>query len=569
MSSLAKFFGRTGTRSKYGKTPERKLPTEKEPATEIHDDDDTADKKDTERTEEEIKASQDRKETEKSGFKPERRGKTVIKGNIASDRAGTSSSVTPNDFFNRFWSTVITHHLHSVTYTDNVWFVPNALPLFTISSIFFELVGRSNWIEKHETTFMPYAASTAICYLYYIQILRAKEAAGALIGEETSILTRFRKCFPEEKIDIPGVFVPYFESIVATEPSDNKYPWIVPHYGDLTNLTGMDRFHSDPFLNFMRPMIPLMLSNIATFAAIRPANINNSVDDEGIFHPVNLHPAANANAVRCFNQNFDFTAAAPPAAAAAMTNNMRVFHTGGMTIPFQFYNDNVAAVHKHLRRTNFVGAIGIDTASTAGMLMPNGGNLLETRSFATLENFLYLQKSKSGHWADYIFKQLSIAAKHSTGNKNLSEIATTGGMESTIFCSLRTYQAHNHNGANHYTYADPSVGLTDSSHVRWFRNDLFRDLTGRFETSRADVERNEELQAFVFGINAVLPIHQATRNVSGSFFTQATNAGGVDEAMLYSEHGERDTTVRGPVQMYSGWEQNVIRPGFLNKPAGM
>jgi len=253
-----------------------------------------------------------------------------------------------------------------------------------------------------------------------------------------------------------------------------------------------------------------------------------------------------------------------------MTDAMRVFHTGGMSIPFQFFNDNAAAAHKHLRRTNFVGTIGIDVAATAGMRAPNNGpNLNETRSFASLENFLFIQKSKSGHWADYLFKQLSIAAKHSTGNKNLSEIATTGGMESTIYCSLRTFGIHNHNGANHYTYADPSLNIADSSHVRWFRNDLFRDLTGRFETSRADVDRNEELQAFVFGINATLPIHNATRNVSGSFFDQATNANGVADAMLYSEHGERETTVRGPVHMYSGWEQNVIRPGFLNKPAGM
>jgi len=269
------------------------------------------------------------------------------------------------------------------------------------------------------------------------------------------------------------------------------------------------------------------------------------------------------------------TAAVPPAAAAAMTDAMRVFHTGGMTVPFQFFNDNAAAAHKHLRRTNFVGETGIDVGATSALTLPNGGRLptgntlLETRSFTSLENFLFIQKSKTGHWADYIFKQLSIAAKHSTGNKNLSEIATTGGMESTIFCSLRTFNSHNHNGANHYTFADPSCNIADSAAVRWFRNDIFNNLTGRFETSRADVERNEELQAFVFGINATLPIHNATRNVSGSFFTQATNAGGNADAMLYSEHGERETTVRGPVNMYSGWEQNVIRPGFLNKPTGM
>jgi hypothetical protein len=571
MPSIAKFFGRTGTRSKYGKTPERKLPAEVEQSVEIVEEDVDKDKKDKDKVEKDVESAEDKKEVEKAGAPVDKKGKTVVKKNIASDKTGTGASSSASGFFSRLWATVITHQMHAVTFTDNVSFVPNALPLFTLCNIFFELVGRSNWIEKHETTFNPYAAATAICYLYYIQILRAKEAAGALIGEETSILNRFRKCFPEEKIDIPGVFVPYFESIVATEPADNKYPWIVPHYGSLEHLTGMNEFHRETNLNYLRPMIPLMLANLLTFACTAPTDLDAHIVEE-TFLPVNLHPNANANQVRVYNQNFDFSPAVvgpPVQGAAAFTEQMRVFITGGMNVRFAFYNENYAAAHTAIRRTNFFGTIGVDVGSTHNLRFPQGGNALESRNFSSLENFLYLQKSKSGHWADYIFTQLSIAAKHCTENRNLSEIATTGGMESTILCHLRTFQSINHNGANRFTFENADLGIADSSHVHWFRNDLMRNLTGRFETSRADVERNEELQAFALGINARLPIHNSTFNTQGSFFNHAQNANGPEDAMKYSEHGDAADTVRGPVHMYEGWEQNVVRPGFLNKPVGM
>jgi hypothetical protein len=570
-ASRAKFFGRTGTRSKFGKTPERALPDPKEESTSIEDQDPNAEKKEKEKTDAEIESSEDKTEQEKSGASTSKKGKTVVRKNIASDKVGTSSKSNVADIFTTFWATVLPHSLIPVTFSDHVWFVPNAIGLITICNIFFPLVGRSNWIDKHEPTFIPYAAATAICYLYYIQILRAKEAAGALDGNETSILTRFRKCFPEEKIIIPGIFVPFFESIVSTEPSDNKYPWIVPHYGDLTSFTGFDHFHDAGAINFIRPLVPLMLANLASFGAVAPANLAGRMVNGEVYHPIDLHPANGANNRRTLNQVFDFSVAAGPV-PAVMTDEMAVFAMSGMNVPFEFFNDNVAAAQRHLRRSNFFGARGIDFSVINGQTF-DGQNLNQTRNCNTIETFLVAEKNKSLHWADFIFDQLAIAAKHSNGNRNLSEIATTGGMESTVLCSLRTGTRHAINAVNRYVYADTHLGVANSAGVDWYMTRQLSDLTGYFATSRADIERNEELQAFAFGINAIPPIDGVNRRtdgyVSGSFFTHAINAGGAEDAMVYAEHGNDSDTVPGAVDMYQGWEQNIIRPHFLNKPTGM
>lgn len=572
MPSFAKFFGRTGTRSKYGKTPERALPSARTEATEIEDENAEQDKKKDAAVDEQVEEAEDKKKVETAGAMTKLKGKKTVKKNIASNVEGTSTSASASDMFSLFWATVTTHYMHALTFNDKVWFVPNALPLFTISEIFFRLVGSTNWIAKHEPTFNPYACHVAICYVYYIQILRAREAAGALTGNETSILTRFRKAFPEEKIDIPGVFVPYLESIVATEPSDNKYPWIVPYYGDLDGLTDFQEFRNNANLNYMRPAIPLLLANLATFAATAPTDLDAHMNDNQQYEPVIFNRANASGTTRIYNHDYDFqSGAAPGNAPHAWDDRYKLFLTGGQNVPFGFYNDNYAAAHKHIRRQAFLDRqTGISFGATNNLTYPSGGanNLQETINVHTLETFLVAEKTRSLHWADYIFDQLSIASKHSKFTRNLSQIATTGGMESTIYCNLRTYTPHNHNGANRYTYENDHMGIANAAGISWYNGDHLNRLTARFQTSRADVEREEELQGFSFGINATMPFHGAARNVSGSFYTHATNANGAADAMVYSEQGDEADTVRGPVDMYSGWEKNVIRPAFLTKPEG-
>jgi len=253
----------------------------------------------------------------------------------------------------------------------------------------------------------------------------------------------------------------------------------------------------------------------------------------------------------------------------AIGDRARLFLNGGMSLRFQFYNDNVQTALLTLQRTNFFGAEGIDISANNNSSYPRTAtNIPEIGNFSTLENFLFLQKSKSGHWADYLFEQLEIASKHGIGNKNLSEVASTGGMESTIICQLKRFTAINHNGANHYTYADSYLGLTTFRHLVWYDDHRYENLTASFKTSRADIEKPEEYQAFTFGINATLPFHGATSNAQGSLFSHAANANGDPDAMTYSEQGSESTQTQGPVNMYSGWMPNVVRPMFINKPVG-
>nr|QLC36760.1 capsid protein [Sarcosphaera coronaria partitivirus] len=576
----AAFFGRKGTRSKYGQTPDRNLPPVKEESKTIEVDDSTTEQKKDESVDNAIDATTGRKDAEGSGAPATSKGKTVVKGNIASSKQKTSTKTTHSNVFDVFWSTIKTHAMHAVTFTDRVEFVPNCIPLTILCNDYFELVGRSNWIEKHELAFNPYAAGVALHYLYYIQILRAREAAGALTGNETSVLTRFRKAFPEEKINIPGLFVPYFESIIATEPSDDKYPWIVPSYGTLEHLTPanlpatgpFEHFHEGESLNYQRPMIPAMLAILCSFGATTRNDLNNHLED-GVFTPVEFDLAHTGAATRIFGQNIDMhdTAANTP---RPITPRARIFFTGGMSLRFQFYNSNVDTALTTFQRSNFFGREGIDISAIPGQNYPRTRTpITETGNFSTLENFLFLNKAKTAHWADYLFEQLTIASKHGIGNKNLSEIATTGGMESTIACTLKRYSSIRFTPpagapADYYVYENSYLGITNFNELTWYDDHRYQNLTASFKTSRADIDRNEELQAFTFGINATLPFYGAERNASGSLFEHAAAAPNTD-AMTYSEQGSEATTAPGPVNMYAGWMNNIVRSQFINKPVGM
>jgi len=312
----------------------------------------------------------------------------------------------------------------------------------------------------------------------------------------------------------------------------------------------------------MRPMIPLLLANLATFACETHTNLQLRKDRENVFKFVNLHPAAGpANAIRLFNQNFDMTAAT----AVAAGDPINVIRMGGLSVPFQFNNDNSDYAYDYLRRTNFLGSRGINVAIKNGMSTQAGLAMDQTRNCSSIDSFLFLDKDKNGHWADYLFDQLAIAAKHFDGNANLSQLPVTGGMESTIICNLRTPTAQ----ANNYVYADERLGSTTTDHYDLGQAGFFKELSASFWTPRADIEREEELQAFAIGINATAPIHGSNLLTSGHFFANAGTGATAAEATVISRTGHPELTVRGQVEMYQGWESLFVRKCFRNKPVNV
>lgn len=568
MSFILSKFKRSGTRANFGSTDKRTLPSASTaPVTTqtVSTSEETKEREDTDRRVEKAE-ERDERADERDVPTSDTKDKGKVKSNVAVSRARTHNTTSAQDAFTKFWSGMQSYSLHPITFSTTAWWVPNALPLLVLCNIAVPLVARSNWIMKNETTFFPYAVITALCYIYYIQILRAREAAGELTGRESSTLTRFRKLVKEEKVIIPGPFVPYFYNIVATQLEDRKYDWVVPSYGDLSDflVAGGNSAATFSNLNFIRPIIPHMLALMATFGSMDQPTMDARLDEERIFTAVALDRAADTN---IFDRDIDFHTNAAPQAAN------RWLMACGTSTPIQFWNDNANTARQHLARSQFFGVktgntstTGIDITAIPGQRLPNN----RTRDASTqkdchlIDSFLFLEKDKNANWSKYMFEQLEVFSKHFTGNKNLSEMPTTGGMETSILCELRTPTQHT---GNRYVYDDSNLGLALRTDIDWYPN-RFDQLSGYFRSTRADITREEELQALCFAPNALPPIHNIynERNLfrDGHYFDHMN---GATEAHDLMELGSSASTTKGQVELFQGWNSDVVRQMYRAKPS--
>jgi len=403
-------------------------------------------------------------------------------------------------------------------------------------------------------------------YLESIQILRAQKAAGELVGQDLSALARFEKYNSLESIMIPEPFIPLLESLAAVELEDVKYHWIVPqHRLTFTNATTFETICQPSELDLFRPNIPFMLANLATFGATTRQELTNRIDEARVYTPLELKPR-NAGAViqpvRFINGNRTFDG------VVANTDDVRnVIQMCGADHPFQFWNDNYYEAHLGIRNSRFFVANGINLGVTNLLLHPETNNAIpEDRPFNSLDAYLFIAKNNNPSWFQYLSEQINIVARFFQNSRPMSKIAVTGGMEPTVLCHLKLEEPLNYAGANHYIYADLHLGRARYDELEFYQN-RFKSMSAAFTTTRGDIERNEELNAFSLGICANPPTVTgiaAHATFRGGRFFQDAHAGG--DAMRAQRLGFTESTIPGDVPMYNGWHDDYVKPAFSKTP---
>nr|QLC36758.1 capsid protein [Sarcosphaera coronaria partitivirus] len=579
------FRKREGTRSSYVKNDDTKqrLPAPPKNEDTVRDDGEDEDqkKKKDQAEDDAIEEGQGGNKDSEEGPAPTKTGPKKGKKDKVAIRNETTATPSSNlGSFQRIWNlyTDITFK-HVQADTSRARFIPNAIPLLELLEGGLELVGRSNWITKNETRFNPYAVITGYSFIYYIQILRAKESALDLQGQEASALSRFKKFVPLESIPIPDYLVPFYETIVATQLEDVKYEWIVPTFGTLSQLTAFDQFgHDDQqAIGAIRPPIPLMLSILAQMGVTRQVDFTQLMTSDRVWTPIELDRTANAT-TRLFGADIRFDRVNQTVDAA------EILLQCGLSTEAQFSNNNAWDAISYIKKTEFYGdklttqtanakTTGIDVIITPNNLQTpaaphtiprsRGGTaatnqFLETKNVQNIDAFLFLEKSKNPRWFSYLLDQMTVFSRHFTSTTTLAKISTTGGLASSILTELRTPQAH----ANRYVYPDRHVSMLGSAEIEWYTKTM-TSLTAYHRAVRADIDRAEQLQALAFGSNAIPPIHGIDVALfrEGSYFTDATA-----EANLL-EVGHAGTELPGHYTMYHGWLTDVIRPTYTAKPS--
>jgi hypothetical protein len=491
-----------------------------------------------------------------------------------------TSSAAPNSHFTRFWNLYSDYKFIHVESSDPIArFVPNALPLIMLLNQALDLIASSSWLQKNEMRFNPYAVLTGYCYMYFIQILRAKKASSDLQGRDASALSRFEKFIKLSTVPVPAFLVPYFETIVSTQLEDAKYEWISPSFGDLSDLSTFARFgeNTSQLLGLIRPPMPVMLAFLAQIGAQPQTEYAAHLSSDSEWNPIDLDRTA-GQTTRLFGSDIDFSV------NNAASNPARILLQCGISADVRFPNDNVWQAIKSQARSEFYGeklsaqtanvkTTGIDVIITpnnaAGNAIPiprsRGGaaatnHFLETKDARSIDAFLFLEKEKNPRWFVYLKDQMEMFSQFFTDVKTFEDISSTGGMTSSVLSELRTVQAH----AGHYQF--PNVNLGHYPNTIDWRNDDLNSLAVYHRATRADIPREDQLQALAFAPNALPPVREVITTAasaqlfrSGSYFDDMVTQVNQYEVGVSGDHP-------GAYQLYQGWKTDIIRPTYTAKP---
>jgi len=540
--------------SAHETVPEDTTPKESRKATSIKESEtiDTKVETDTGRNKEKA----DRKE-----LTGDKAGRKDVKNNEALTSNRTVTQAAPEGVYSLFWANKLTYNLRAKSYSRTASFIPNAMALQELLYQAAPIVGRSKYILKHEATYNEYAVATGYMILYYIQILRAKQAASNLDGIESNLLTRLFKMHPEESIPIAEPLFPYFNTIVSTELEDRRYNWISPDYqmgGANVGAASMHAFTASHGRHFIQPQVPQMLGILATFGSHDETELQARINSAGVYTPHDL-AAQTPLFKRAAGARLDFT----DAAGAADANHLTLAACG-ISYPFRFFNQNANEARLRMAETDFYGPKGVDFGATVAGAGDIPSGLTANPTFETIDYFLNMQKTKNLKWFGYIKEQMAIYSKCFKTQYNLSQVGTTGGLESSVILHLRTSDAVTTTQTAHL-YPTVLLNYTHPNQLRWYPR-KFTNMTAHAQSSRAGVDRNEELQAITFGTNSTPPIVIAANHIAqyreGKYFEHAQEGAGLVQVI-----GTPTSTDEGPLDMFDSWASDVIAKCFNPSPA--
>lgn len=403
----------------------------------------------------------------------------------------TVTDLSGKDSYQQFWESEIPYDLIPIQHPRVNYWTPNCISLFKSIDISHNLVNNTKFVQQQAPDYIPYAVDCYYAALVYRQILRAKRASQTLEGTEKTLLTRWEKSYPDEKLVVAKPFFPFFSTIIACELEDRKYDWNVPRVPAAMFKTGNNDssdFDSSDGISYMLPQFPYMIGILNQFIQESSATGLTKIGEDDIYRPLNL-----ANATQPVNV-FGVDINNGTNAGASMK---RIFASCGSAQPFLIPNENVAVAIKQAKRTDFFYDMKF-TVSLAG-----GSNALETTTdISILDNFLFMSKSNNMRWFDLLLTHAVTHARFFPNAENLSSVPTVGGLET---CVVGRYKRNNRTPTDMYfSTLDLQHGTRD--HARSWYDPILKDVTAGFATNRAGTSRKESLQAFSFATNTSPPI---------------------------------------------------------------
>jgi hypothetical protein len=321
------------------------------------------------------------------------------------------------------------------------------LPNFIAGTIIVEAIEHCldgveelKWISPH---YFSLPARIYWCVLFYIQILKAKDAAKKLPKSESTWFRAFKRAFPLESLPVAGPLVPFYTSIAAVTPNDDMYDFIYPTF---QVALGLHVIKGEPTVDdafFLQPNILLMVELLKMFTTMTPTRLQEAwatgeprfFDDKGNFIPNRIGEKFTFSGI-----NFSETLTA---------RESMVLSSLGLDKPLPETKERLLAILPYWKRAKASDA----PATGPDAILANIGDAL--------------RMSDDFEWFEDCIEMATTQCKFFSDSINMSQIPSTGGSEILI-------------GA-HITGAH----LDYEAAVAWFPKNWIH-LKSQFRTTRAD-----------------------------------------------------------------------------------
>lgn len=133
-----------------------------------------------------------------------------------------------------------------VTYPETSTFIPTALNLFTMAASITKVIGDNIIMIKRMQDYTSEGFYTYCGFLYYYQILRAREASQVLTRMERRSLKIFESLGKPEAWPVANPLIGFIQSLGAVQSPDKMFTHIVPRFPDFSSLgdsKGLTKLH--------------------------------------------------------------------------------------------------------------------------------------------------------------------------------------------------------------------------------------------------------------------------------------------------------------------------------------
>jgi hypothetical protein len=349
--------------------------------------------------------------------------------------------------FLKAWTTVDHVVVSPVIQPKKSWFYPN----YIVGNIIVDAMDRCIDGNQELTWMCPNYFSLAVrlyyAVMFYVQILKAKEAAGKLSKSESTWFRSFKRIYPLESLPIAGPMVPYYSNIVSVKPNDDKYDFIYPDYRVNQGLTvekGSPKV--DPIF-MIQPNVTILAEFLAMYAGLTTTQLRD----------------VGTNA----SQYFDVTGSFVPHTIGSDFSFAGINFQAQLTAFMSASLANVAMDNALAESKNRCNEIHHYWKRSRIPSLPRVG---DTYDHSTIGQALRMEEDFE--WFEDCIHMATVQCKFMSDSTNMSQIPATGGSEVLISAEI----------------SQPNEKFAGAS--TWYPG-IWHNLKAKFYTTRADTEPDQ------------------------------------------------------------------------------